>query len=194
MAEPSDYDLIKQFCAGKSDAFEVLVARHKQLTYNFIFRMVGSSEAADDLFQETWLKVLRAAHTYRPKAKFTTWTLQIARNATYDYFKREGIRRHASLDAPAAGEDSSVGQIIPSDDPAPAEQLMKGEVTREVQKAVNTLPQNQREALILRVYHKLPYSEISNLMNTPEGTAKYWVHEAIKSLGAHFEKEGTTNE
>ncbi|MBP9893667.1 MAG: sigma-70 family RNA polymerase sigma factor, partial [Planctomycetes bacterium] len=94
-----DYELVKRFTKGSNDAFEVLVLRHKRQVYNFIYKMVGKPEPADDLFQETFMRVLKNAHTYRPRAKFTTWTLQIARNVTLDYFKRENLRQHVSLDA-----------------------------------------------------------------------------------------------
>ncbi|MCK6438680.1 MAG: sigma-70 family RNA polymerase sigma factor [Planctomycetes bacterium] len=189
MSDLTDYQLLKRFCAGDSDAFETLVARHKRMTYNFIYRMVGNRETADDLFQEMWLKVLRAANTYRPQAKFTTWALQIARNATLDHFKRSGLRRHASLDAGTEDGEGGFAETVRSETPDPDEQLLSGERLELLKRSVEKLPQNQREALILRIYHQLPYSDISELLGTPEGTAKYWVHEAIKSLTENLQRE-----
>lgn len=186
----TDFELVKKFRAGDPAAFEELVSRHQQMCFGFIFRMVGNQAAADDLFQDTWLKVLKNAHTYVPKAKFSTWLLQIARNTTLDYFKRENLRAHVSLDSPVANDDKSVSSIVPSQGPQPEEVLLSREVTDEVQKAICRLPIKQQEALVLRIYHHLPYSEIAELLGTPEGTAKYWVHEAVKALTAHLEARG----
>lgn len=190
MSELTDYELVKKFRAGDSAAFETLVHRHRQMCFSFIYRMVGNQAAADDLFQDTWLKVLRNAHTYVPKAKFSTWLLQIARNTTLDHFKRENLRAHVSLDAPVANDEKTLSSIVPSAGPQPEEVLLSREVTDEVQKAICRLPIKQQEALVLRIYHQMPYAEIAQLLDTPEGTAKYWVHEAVKALTAHLEARG----
>lgn len=186
----TDYELIKLYRNGDNAAFEALVYRHKQITFNFIYRMVGNQQAADDLFQDMWLKVLRNAHTYRPKAKFTTWALQIGRNTVLDYFKRENLRAHVSLDLPVANDELSIKSIVPSKGPQPEEVLLSDEMMKEVQGALCRLPINQQESLVLRIYHKMPYAEISGLLGSPEGTVKYWVHEAVKSLTAYLEKRG----
>jgi len=190
MAELGDYELLKKFRKGDSAAFEELVNRHRQLMFNFIYRMVSSQEAADDLFQETWLKVLRNADAYEPKAKFTTWALQIARNTVLDHFKRENLRQHASLDATVGDDEATFASVVPGDGPMPDEHLQSAEVREEVQKGIARLPARQREALVLRMYHELPYEDIAKLMGTPEGTAKYWVHEAVQALSEHLEKCG----
>lgn len=186
----TDYELIKLFRKGQQEAFEALVYRHKQITFNFIYRMVGNQQAADDLFQDMWLKVLRNAHTYRPRAKFTTWALQIARNTVLDYFKRENLRAHVSLDLPVGNDELSIKSIVPSKGPQPEEVLLDDEMMKEVQNALCRLPIKQQESLVLRIYHKMPYSEISELLGSPEGTVKYWVHEAVKALTAYLEKRG----
>lgn len=188
--EMDDMSLLDAFRDGASEAFEALVKRHQGLVFNFLYRMVGNQAAADDLFQETWLKVLRNAHTYRPKAKFTTWCLQIARNTAFDHFKRENLRAHVSLDLPVANDEATLKSIVPSKGPQPESVLLSQEVTDEVQKAICRLPIRQQEALVLRIYHKMPYSEIAELLEAPEGTAKYWVHEAVKALTEHLEKRG----
>jgi RNA polymerase sigma-70 factor (ECF subfamily) len=190
VAELSDYDLVKKFRDGDPQAFETLFTRHRQLCFNFIYRMVGNQANADDLYQDTWLKVLRHAHTYEPRAKFTTWLLQIARNTVLDHFKRENLRQHVSLDLAVANDEKTLASIVPSEGPQPEDVLLSREVTDEVQKAICRLPVKQQEALVLRIYHSLPYSEIAVLMNAPEGTAKYWVHEAVAALTRHLEARG----
>ncbi len=187
-----DYELVKRFTKGNSDAFEVLVLRHKRQVYNFIYKMVGKPEPADDLFQETFMRVLKNAHTYRPRAKFTTWTLQIARNVTLDYFKRENLRQHVSLDANVPGDEKPLRNLIPGNDPPSQDVLLSKELLEEVQGAIKRLPVHQQEALVLRVNEGLPYAEISEIVGSPEGTVKYWVHEAVSALTKYLGKRGLT--
>src|SRR5215468_2891832 len=88
---------------GDVRAFEVLLARHRKPVYNFILRFVGSREQAEDLLQETFLRVIKGADSYQREAKFTTWLYTIARNQCVDLSRRMKLRRMSSLDAPAAG-------------------------------------------------------------------------------------------
>jgi RNA polymerase sigma-70 factor (ECF subfamily) len=192
LADCTDYELLKFFVKAKDEAaFETLVNRHRRQVYNFVFKMVGKAEAAEDIFQETFLRVLKNAHTYTPRAKFTTWCLQIARNLSLDYFKREGLRQHASIDAGLPGnEDHSMASLLRGTDPESHQVAQSKELIEEVRQAVTRLPDNQREALVLRMYDDMPYAEISEVLGSPEGTVKYWVHEAVNTLAKYLERRG----
>lgn len=191
LEELTDYELLKTFTRKKNaDAFDVLILRHRRQVYNFIYKMVGKPEPADDLFQETFLRVLRNAHTYRPRAKFTTWCLQIARNVTLDHFKRENLRQHVSLDAGLPGDEKSLGSLIPGNSPLSHQVLLSKEMLAEIQEGIKRLPVNQQEALVLRVSEGMPYAEIAVILGSPEGTVKYWVHEAVNALGRYLERRG----
>ncbi|MCA8937799.1 MAG: sigma-70 family RNA polymerase sigma factor, partial [Planctomycetes bacterium] len=167
-----------------------LVQRHRRQVYNFVYKMVGKAEAAEDIFQETFLRVIKNAHTYTPRAKFTTWCLQIARNLTLDYFKRESLRQHVSIDASPAGDDRSIAGLLQGLDPQSHEILQSRELIDVVREGVAELPENQRQALVLRMYEDLPYADIADVLGSPEGTVKYWVHEAINSLTRFLERRG----
>lgn len=189
MPELSDLKLLELFQQGDHSAFEELVLRHRQICFSFIYRMVGNQDAAEDLFQDTWMKVLRNAHAYEPRAKFSTWLLQIARNTVLDYFKRENLRRHPSLDQPV-GDDMRLGATLASSERAPETALSQSELIEALQECMHELSERHREALVMRLYHKLSYAEISQITGTPEGTVKYWVHEATKSLGVLLKARG----
>lgn len=187
----TDFDLLKLYVQRDSfEAFETLVQRHRRQVYNFIFKMVRKAEAAEDIFQETFLRVVKNAHKYTPRAKFTTWTLQIARNLTLDYFKRESLRQHVSIDAGRSDDDRGIAALLTGNDPQSGEILVSRELVDEIREAVGRLPDNQREALVLRMYEDLPYAEISEVLGSPEGTVKYWVHEGISALSRHLERRG----
>jgi RNA polymerase sigma-70 factor, ECF subfamily len=189
--ERTDFDLLKLYVKREDmEAFETLVRRHRRQVYNFVYKMVGRAEAAEDIFQETFLRVIKNAHTYTPRAKFTTWCLQIARNLTLDYFKREGLRQHVSIDASPTGDERTFAGLLQGTDPESGEILVSRELVDEVREAVNHLPENQREALVLRMYEDLPYAEIAEVLGSPEGTVKYWVHEAVNTLARHLERRG----
>jgi len=187
----SDFDLLKLYVKREDNtAFETLVQRHRRQVYNFIFKMVRKAEAAEDIFQETFLRVIKNAHTYTPRAKFTTWCLQIARNLTLDYFKREGLRQHLSIDATPADSERSIAGLLQGADPQSHEILQSRELIEVVREGVTELPENQREALVLRMFEDMPYAEIAEVLGSPEGTVKYWVHEAVNSLTRYLERRG----
>src|SRR5215831_13963865 len=94
---------------GDVRAFEVLLARHRKPVYNFIYRFVGERAQAEDLLQETFLRVIKGSNSYQRDAKFTTWLYTIARNQCVDLSRRMKLRRATSLDAPAAGCDGVDG-------------------------------------------------------------------------------------
>src|SRR6478672_12912503 len=102
------------FRSGNARAFETLVRRHRGPVFNFILRYTGQRARAEDLLQETWLKVVRSAGEYEPRARFTTWVYTIARNLCVDSARKETYRQTDSLDAPARDADDgrSVGEMV----------------------------------------------------------------------------------
>ncbi|MEE9312530.1 MAG: sigma-70 family RNA polymerase sigma factor, partial [Planctomycetota bacterium] len=131
------------------------------------------------------------ADSYTPRAKFTTWALQIARNLTLDHYKRERLRQHPSIDTPIGSEgNQTIASLLEANGPESSEILMKGELDEYLRGEIALLPDNQREALILRIYEELPYAEVGEVMGHPEGTVKYWVHEAIAALGQKIDRKG----
>lgn len=188
----SDHELLQVFVHdAREEAFEELVNRHRRIIFNFLMKMVRKVEVADDLFQETFLRVLKNADSYTPRAKFTTWALQIARNLTLDHYKREKLRQHPSIDTPIGSDgNQTIASLIESGSPESTTILMKGELEEFLREEIATLPNNQREALVLRIYEELPYAEVGEVMGHPEGTVKYWVHEAIAALGQKIDRKG----
>ena len=91
--ETSDEQLMLAFKSGDARAFSTLVTRHRQAVYNFILRYVGHRQRAEDVLQETWLKVVRGSSEWEPKARFTTWVYTIARNLCVDSARKESYRQ-----------------------------------------------------------------------------------------------------
>jgi RNA polymerase sigma-70 factor (ECF subfamily) len=155
--------------------------------------MVVSAADAEDLCQETFLKVVRAKKKYRPTAKFKTWLFQIALNVCRDRIRRMEFRSHLSLnssDLSGDGRESQRRESICDSSTDPAERVGTNEMKRLVQEALAALPQDQRTVILLKKYHALTFCEIAEIMQCPLGTVKslnYRGHgKLLKSLSKYM--------
>ena len=189
--ERGENNLIVRYRNGEREAFDELWARYANAVFNFVLRLVGQPADAEELVQETFLRIHRAAAGYKPKAKALTWILQIARNLCLDHFKRQSLRQHKSLDIVTGDENSggTLGDLLPDAAAmAPHDAMLAGEDVELLQQGIARLSEKKREALVLRLWHELPYEEIATIVDAPSGTVKYRVHEAIKDLREMLEK------
>ena len=158
----SSEDLMAQVAEGDEYAFEVLVRRHQTSILNLIYRYVGDRTKAKDLAQEVLIRVWRAANRYEPKAKFTTWIYCIAANLCLNELKSSGKKKLFFSESPieegqTLNEESNVS-------PSAEDILLAEERSRQISHALQSLPENQRMALILKKYDNLSYGEIAKIM------------------------------
>ena len=185
--ERSDEQLMEAFRSGDARAFEALVRRHRGPVFNFVFRYTGHRARAEDLLQETWLKVIRSAEGWEPKARFTTWVFTIARNLCVDSARKESYRQTDSLDAPARGdvegEGPALGELMPADGVGDPERGAHNARLRPLlERALQSLPDEQREVFILREYSGVPFKEIAEVTGTSENTVKSRMRYALEGL------------
>jgi len=154
MSTPSDESLMQAVAQGDFAAFEQLVRRHQEVVWRTAYRIVGDHQAAEDLAQETFLRVLQAADRYRPEAAFRTYLYRIVVRLCSDYVHK---RR------PAPGEDLS--QVL-AGTVAVEQQAERSEQSDAVQRAVAALPAKQRSAVVLRYYEGLSSRQIADVMQT----------------------------
>jgi RNA polymerase sigma-70 factor (ECF subfamily) len=157
-----DEKLMAETAQGDEYAFELLVKRHQSRILNLIFRFIGNRTQARDLAQEVFIRVWQAAPRYKPHAKFTTWTYRVATNLCLNELKSSDKKKLFLGGSPAeAGRISNEeGDVSPS-----AEDLLLAEErSRQVSDALQSLPENQRMALILKRYDNLSYHEIAKIM------------------------------
>lgn len=170
---------------GDPRAFEVLLKRHRKPVFNFLYRHVGNGTLAEDLLQDVFLRVIRSAQRYSPRAKFTTWLYTIARNLCVDNARRAKHRRHASLDQPL-GRDPSGKQTlldrVSDKQPGVDRQAMGGKLREHIQEAVSTLSDEQREVFLMREQLNLPFKEIAEIVGCPENTVKSRMRYALEHL------------
>ncbi len=179
-----DEDLMEAFRDGDASAFEILLQRHERKVFNFIFRMVRQRELANDLLQETFLRVVKNAGRYSRKAKFTTWLYTIARNQCIDAQRRAKHRRHPSLDAPIGGEAN--GRTLMDRLPGTGEDGLtrtdSSEVGTRIEAAIEELSAEQREVFVMREFQHLPFKEIAAAVGASENTVKSRMRYALEKL------------
>ncbi len=183
MAEPiqkfdsqiSDEDLIEKFQRGDIYAYELIVKRYKDQLLNFVYRFLGNQEEAEDVVQETFLRVYRNRHAYQRVAKFSTWIYTIAGNLARTELRRRNRRRIFSLSN--MGVDDKEYEI--SDEFSSPEKHTNTVLSEEIiQKEINKLSPKFREVIILRDIQELSYEEISKIIRVPIGTVKSRVNRA----------------
>ncbi|XXF80617.1 RNA polymerase sigma factor [Myxococcaceae bacterium GXIMD 01537] len=184
--ETSDEGLMLAFRGGDARAFEALVRRHRTPVFNFILRQTGQRARAEDVLQETWLKVVRSAREYEPKAKFTTWLYTIARNLCVDSARKESYRQTASLEAPAGGAESAegrpLGEGLPDEGASPERSAHNARVRPLLERALAGLPEEQREVFVLREYSGIPFKDIAEVTGVSENTVKSRMRYALEGL------------
>lgn len=188
----ADETLMLAFKAGDVRAFETLVRRHRGAVFNFLFRLSNNRQRAEDLLQETWLKVVRSAGTYEAKAKFTTWVYTIARNLCMDAIRKDGYRKADSLDATVGdGEDErSLGEKVASPDATPDRAAHAAALRPVLERSIARLPAEQREVFLLREYHGVQFKDIAEVTGVSENTVKSRMRYALEALRKHLAESG----
>lgn len=180
MTERPDEELMLAYQGGDARAFELLYARHRGTLYRFFLRSLSRRDLADELYQDTWSRVISARDRWRPEAKFTTWLLQIANNLLIDHFRRQ---------RPEDGGDSAEEAFRTTADDAAAQpdrMLSSFEQARQMQMALAELPDDQRQAFLLRAEQGLGVEEIAEVMGVGRETAKSRLRYALEKLRARL--------
>ncbi len=173
-AEESDERLMLRYQAGDAPAFEVLVRRHRTPVFSFLLRLGGDRARAEDLCQETFLRAVRAAADWTPRARFQTWLYAIARNQAVDAARRQAFRRADPLDEAPAAATASGG---PGPDRAAESALLRP----KLEAALAALPEEQREVFLLREYAGLRFHEIASVTGVSENTVKSRMRYALEA-------------
>lgn len=173
--EPTDEALMLAYGAGEAGAFEVLYARHRGPLFRFLLRQLHDHAQAEELYQDVWQRVITARLRYRPEAKFSTWLYQIAHNRLTDHWRAQAHR-------PSAGEDAAARAEREPDPHTPERQLSAFEERRRLQRALEDLPEDQREAVLLRLEQELSLEEIGRITGVGRETVKSRLRYALDKL------------
>jgi RNA polymerase sigma factor (sigma-70 family) len=169
----SDAELVLAYQQGHEQALSVLINRHKDKVYTALYMLVKDKYLAEDLFQDTFLKIIKTIKEgkYSEQGKFLPWAIRVARNLCMDYFRRTRLQVTITL---PDGQD--ISSLLGSSDWA-SDAIEKRQVHDTVRKLVEDLPEEQREVIVLRIYADLSFKEISDLtgvsINTALGRMRY---------------------
>jgi RNA polymerase sigma-70 factor (ECF subfamily) len=166
--ELSDAQLVAAYQAGDPEALGLLMERHKAAVYGYLLGLTGRPDAADDLFQEVFLKLVRNPAAYGECEKFKAWLFTVARNAAMDHFRRGSAR----AEVPLEGDGERPGPSDYAVSPEPGPELAAGhrELGEKIAAALAKLSADQREVFYLRHYSGLSFREIAQLLSLPIGT------------------------
>ena len=180
-----DVDLMLRVKAGDAEAFNQLMDKYQRTVVNLVFRFTGDAENAEDLAQEVFLRIYRAAPRYEPKAKFFTYLYQVTLNLCRNERERNTRRKASSLDSRGA-QDDKAWEI--ADPEVGAETLVqRQEMAAQVQAAIQDLPQEQRQLLILQRFQDLGYEELAEVTAQTVSAVKAKLHRARLALKKKLE-------
>jgi RNA polymerase sigma-70 factor (ECF subfamily) len=173
--DPADDTLMLAWAGGDAGAFERLYGRHRTRLYRYFLRQVRDAALADDLFQDTWHKVIAARQDWRPDAPFAAWLYRIAHNRLGDHW------RAARLRPPAPDDAEARLARLPGHD-TPERMLGEFEQRRQLQLALEALPQEQRDVLLLRLDQELTLEQIGAITGAGRETVKSRLRYAMDKL------------
>jgi len=174
----SDEELMDRCRKGDMAAFELIVLRYKDAIFNFIYHFLSDYHRAQDISQETFLRVFKGIEHYRSRDCFKTWLYRIAANLCKNELRNQKRHRMFSLEDSVLEIEGISSDIYIS----LSEKYEKEEISKLVRKAIKSLPEDQRMAIIMREYQDLSYEEISSVLNCSLGAVKSKIHRARQNI------------
>jgi RNA polymerase sigma-70 factor (ECF subfamily) len=185
----SDQVLIREYLKGREASFEVLLSRYKDRVYSYILFTIKDRSLANDIFQETFMKVIRTLKRgkYNEEGKFLPWVNRIAHNLMIDHF-----RRNQKYPTTSGSEDFDIFDIIPDQKQSVEDQAIKDQILSDVKKLIHQLPQDQKEVLMMRMYFDMSFKEIAERTNVSINTALGRMRYALINLRKMVDKSKLT--
>jgi RNA polymerase sigma-70 factor, ECF subfamily len=181
---PTDEELLLRYCQSQDlEAFRVLMHRYDKAIYKYLLHQLRSSALAEEVFQETFLRVHEKCGAFEPSRRVRPWLYSIATHLGIDALRKEKRHRAVRLDQDHGGEQEghlgSLRDLVVSRTPSPPEQLEVQEQAQQVWKAIDALPEELRAIVLLVYFQDLKFKEAAEILNLPLGTVKSRIHKAL---------------
>lgn len=183
--ETPDALLVKKYVAGDESALATLINRHQSKIYGFIFSKIADRDLTDDIFQDTFIKVIKTlkSNSYNEEGKFLPWVMRIAHNLVIDHF-----RRNKKMPMFRETEEFSIFSIMTDHSQTIENKMISDQVEKDLKKLIEELPDDQKEVLVMRIYQDLSFKEISELTGVSINTALGRMRYALMNLRKVIEK------
>ncbi len=169
----SDNSLMLRVKEGDVQKLGLLYERYKKRLFGFFYQMNRNADLSEDLVQNVFMKILKYKHTYTEESNFVVWVFQIARNTSYDSFKKSKSSMHRDID--------DVGHLINANDDIHGS-IAKRENMITLKRAIEMLSPEQKELIVLSKFKELKYKELGEIVGCTEGNARIKVHRALNQL------------
>ena len=191
----SDSELVLSYIDGNEYSIEILIKRHKQRIYSFIYSKVLDRDLTEDIFQDTFIKVIRTLKkgTYNEEGKFLPWVMRIAHNLMIDHFRKQKKFRKVSGRS-RDNEELDIFNTIGYDELNVEQRLVKDQVRSDVKELIERLPEEQKEVVKLRHYYDMSFKEISDFTNVSINTALGRMRYALINLRKMVDEHGVSLE
>lgn len=182
--ETSDEMLMVRYQRGDRDAFAELLRRYETQIFNFSLRFLRSADLAEDVTQDTFMRIVQRAAEFKHESRFSTWLYAIARNLCVDQLRKQRHRRHPSLEQSGDAEGRSLEEKLPDSRPAGSTErsAVAHEIRAQVVLAVEELPEDQREVFLLRHVGDVSFRDIATITGVGENTVKSRMRYALERL------------
>lgn len=166
--ELSDNELIQNYVNGDESALKILIQRHQKKVFSYILVSVKNRELAEDIFQDTFIKVVNTlrAGAYKEEGKFVQWVMRIANNLKIDYYRK--VQRMPSFES---GDDFDIFDVLNGTDRSVEDRIIEEQINSDVKALVKLLPDEQREVLEMRIYEDISFKDIADMTNVSINTA-----------------------
>lgn len=186
----TDEELVEDYLAGDADAFRALIERYHDPLFRFLFRLMGNRQAAEDVFQDTFLQIHQSLDTFDSSRRFKPWLFTIAANKGRDAHRRQQRRSAVSLSQRASdGPGGALVDLLAVDLAEPGAQLESEERSAMVQRAIDGLSPRLREILLMAYFQKLSYQQLSDMLDIPLGTVKSRLHAAVAAFAKAWQAQ-----
>jgi len=189
LVAPTDEELVARSLGGDTESFNQLIRRWERPIYALAYRTIGREDDARDVCQETFLRAFRGLSGFKGQAKFSSWLYRIALNLCRDWMRRQ--RRAPFVATPdgvdlveLAGEGEGVERL--------EDRVVRKDLSENVARAMRTLPEDQRTAIVLKEYHGLTFQEIADMLDCPLSTVKTRLYQGLTVLRRELERTGVT--
>ena len=180
-----DSTLVSNYIQGSETCLEILIKRHQQRLFSFIYSKVQDRDIAEDIFQDTFIKVIRTLKlgNYNEEGKFLPWVMRIAQNLIIDYFRKSN-----RMPAFKNTDEFDIFSVISDGDLNAEKKIIKEQILSDVRELIHELPEEQKEVLVMRIYKDMSFKEISENTNVSINTALGRMRYALINLRKIIEK------